>query len=216
MGLREELEKVLPEDLMQQVDEAAGDEFDWECGMVSKRRLNQALRQRNKARRDLSDLELELEATEPPKTKTKTKQKDPEDDPKPGDTTIETLQVQHQKELDNLKLQFAAIEKLRENKAIDPKLILKSGLIDVEQLAFNDKGELTGLDDQLPGLQESKGFLFKLEDDVPPGTGKKGGGDTFTQITSMDKFMELSTADQIKFKETNPEVFKQFKQEGIW
>ncbi len=80
---------------------------------------------------------------------------------------IETLQndnkakdEQYQKDLKDLKL-TNAIKLAVAGKAHDEDLV--AGLIDKSKLILGDDGKITGLDEQLKGLQESKKFLFKEE-----------------------------------------------------
>lgn len=80
---------------------------------------------------------------------------------------IETLQndnkakdEQYQKDMKDLKL-TNAIKLAVAGKAHDEDLV--AGLIDKSKLILGEDGKVTGLDDQLKGLQESKKFLFKEE-----------------------------------------------------
>jgi hypothetical protein len=83
-------------------------------------------------------------------------------------TQIATLQVDNQKkdteyqtQLKDLKISNA-IKMAIADKAQDADLV--SGLFDKGKLILGDDGKVTGLDEQLKGLQESKAFLFKQED----------------------------------------------------
>ncbi|HHV13214.1 MAG TPA: hypothetical protein GXX75_23350 [Clostridiales bacterium] len=83
---------------------------------------------------------------------------------------IETLQTEnktkdetHQAELKELKLNNA-IKLAIAGKVHDEDLA--AGLFDKSKLILGEDGKITGLDDQLKNLQESKKFLFKEE--VPP------------------------------------------------
>lgn len=80
---------------------------------------------------------------------------------------IETMQTenktkdeQYQKDMKDLKL-TNAIKLAVAGKAHDEDLV--AGLFDKSKLILGDDGKITGLDEQLKGLQESKKFLFKEE-----------------------------------------------------
>ena len=81
---------------------------------------------------------------------------------------------------------------------------------------LDDSGKLTGLEEQIEALKTSKPNLFPTDDGdggrkkTPGGTGKTGGSEKFEQVKSKEDFLKLSTADQIKFKEAHPDVFKSY------
>lgn len=79
-----------------------------------------------------------------------------EDLQKDNKTKDETYQA----DLKELKLSNA-IKLAIAGKAQDADLV--AGLFDKSKLILGDDGKITGLDDQLKGLQESKKFLFKEE-----------------------------------------------------
>lgn len=88
---------------------------------------------------------------------------------------IETLQEQnkqkdadHARELNDLKL-TNAIKIAIASTAQDGDLV--AGLVDRKKLILGDDGKVTGLDEQLKTLKESKPFLFKQEEKP---SGKKG------------------------------------------
>lgn len=176
MSLKDALSKKLTPELLTQVTDALGDEFDYD--MVPRSRLNKVIKQRN-------DLKATLEegAKDPDVDKT-----DDDDDsadgtkdlktPAKGITEKELAKILAEKEtantkaLQDLKIQYAALDELRAAKAIDPDLVLKSGVIDMSKIAFDDAGKLTGLSDQIPELVKSKGFLFG-KGEAPTGTGRE-------------------------------------------
>jgi hypothetical protein len=187
MGLKETLSKKLTPELMDQLEEALGDDFDYD--VVPRSRLNKVIKQRN---------ELKDKLASPPQD---------DDDPDNGDTgkgkaskgltekevqaQIDALKAEHLKDLESVKIQHAAVDKLRAANAIDPDLILKSGVIDVTKLAFDAAGALTGLDDQVTEVTKSKAYLFKAAKDGARGTGKgadgDGGGDGATALDNQLK-----------------------------
>lgn len=89
---------------------------------------------------------------------------------------ITTLQEQnkqkdadYKKELDTLKM-TNAIKMAIAATAQDSDLV--AGLVDRNKLILSDDGKITGLDEQLKTIKESKPFLFKQEEPKP--SGKKG------------------------------------------
>lgn len=86
---------------------------------------------------------------------------------------IETLQednkakdVEYQAQLKDLQVSNA-IKMAIADKAMDTDLV--AGLFDKSKLILNDDGKITGLDEQVKALKESKAFLFKPEE-TPPKT----------------------------------------------
>jgi hypothetical protein len=80
---------------------------------------------------------------------------------------IETLQLDNKTKDDKYQ---ADLKELKLNNAIKLAIAGKvhdedmaAGLFDKTKLILGDDGKITGLDDQLKGLQESKKFLFKEE-----------------------------------------------------
>lgn len=77
--------------------------------------------------------------------------------------------TEHQKELKDLKL-TNAIKMAISSTAQDSDLV--AGLVDRNKLILGDDGKITGLDEQVKSLKESKPFLFKQEQKQQ--TGKRG------------------------------------------
>lgn len=81
---------------------------------------------------------------------------------------IETLQAENKTtkekyEADLKELQITnAIKLAIADKAQDVDLV--AGLFDKSKLILGDDGKVTGLEEQLKGIQESKAFLFKTEE----------------------------------------------------
>lgn len=75
--------------------------------------------------------------------------------------------LDNQKEMNDLKMTYA-IRTAVSASAQDSDLV--AGLVDRNKLILGDDGKITGLDEQVKALKESKPFLFKAEDNG----GKKG------------------------------------------
>lgn len=195
MSLRDTLKKNLPADLQTQVFDALGDDFDYD--VVPRSRLNKVIGQRNDLKNQLNQLN--------------TKGADNSDDDD-GDDNIEPSGIDlkkfvsrkdHEKELQDLKDAHAAelesirknnvaMEKLRAKGAVDPDTILKSGLLDMKDMTFGDDGTLSGIDDAIERLVKDKAYFFSDNDsNHQRGTGKggeddKGGGsDVDTKLDAI-------------------------------
>ena len=208
MSFQDTLRKNLTPELFDQVIDQLGDDFDYD--LVPRARLNKVIKQRNDLRTQLA------EASQPQGAKSKGKNEEDDDDiGLPGNSeNIEELKkqlkAQSDKAVQEVKIQYAALEKLRAANVVDPELIWSSSAIDKTKLALGDNGELTGMDEIISQLQKDKPHLFKSKgNDVPPGTGKDGGNE-FEGITTKEDFLKLSADKQIAFKQANPEIFKSF------
>lgn len=216
MSLYDTLRKCLTPEQFTTVTDALGDDFDYD--MVPRSRLNKVIKQRNDLRDQLAK-GSQLSGG-------KTGEDDDDDDdagtlkgkPKSEKVDIDALKAQWQKEqqdaVKEVKIQYAALEKLRAANVIDPDLIWSSSVLDKSKIDLDDKGALTGMDDQLTQLKTDKAHLFKTgTEGVPGGTGKdggEGGGDKGGTVSTRADFLKLSIEDQLKFKQDHPEVFKTF------
>ena len=207
MSLYDSLRKALTPELFTQVTDALGDDFDYD--QVPRSRLNKVINQRNELRDQLSGISQSQssnssnhESDEAEKQKA-TEQLD-----------VEALKAQWLKEQGDavkvVKLQYAALDKLRAAGAIDADLIWAAGLIDKSKIQQDDAGNITGLDEVIDDLVTNRKNLFVTQaQNAPSGTGKQGGEDSgFSTVSSRDEFLKLSYEDQMKFKAANPEVFK--------
>ncbi|MBB6696254.1 phage scaffolding protein [Clostridium algidicarnis] len=114
---------------------------------------------------------------------------------------IETLQADNQKkdqeyqeQLKDLKV-TNAIKLAIADKAQDTDLV--AGLFDKSKLILGDDGKITGLEDQLKSLQESKTFLFKQEEtktETKPQPGFKIGSDGTESNPNQGETMSMKDA----------------------
>ena len=212
MSLYDSLRRALTPELFTQVTDALGDDFDYD--VVPRARLNKVIKQRNDLRDQLAG------NTQAQRGTSRTDEDDDElntgksAESKP--VNVAELRAQWQKEQDAavkaVRLQYAALEKLRAANVIDPELIWSSNVLDKSKIDLDDKGQVTGMDDMLTQLQKDKAHLFKkASDGVPGGTGKDGGDDgKGGSVTTREEFLKLPIDKQIAFKQANPEVFKTF------
>ena len=207
MSLYDSLRKALTPELFTQVTDALGDDFDYD--QVPRSRLNKVINQRNELRDQLSGISQSQSSNSSNHESDETeKQKATEQ------LDVEALKAQWLKEqgdaVKDVKLQYAALDKLRAAGAIDADLIWAAGLIDKSKIQQDDTGNITGLDEVIDDLVTNRKNLFVTQaQNAPSGTGKQGGEDSgFSTVSSRDEFLKLSYEDQMKFKAANPEVFK--------
>ena len=218
MSFYDTLRKNLTPELFTQVTDQLGDDFDFD--LVPRSRLNKVIKQRNELRDQIA------EGSQPQGGKGKSPNEDHDDDgfQMPGkgkaagrEVDVEALKKQWEQEQGNavneVKMQYAALEKLRAANAIDPDLIWQAGIIDKTKLSIEADGTVKGLDEAIAELSKNRANLFgkaKGRDGVDGGTGKSGGDEGFATVKTKEDFLKLSTQDQMAFKKANPEVFKTF------
>lgn len=84
-------------------------------------------------------------------------------------TAVKDWETKYNTDIANLKLQTAIDKALSGAKSKDPALV--AALLDKTILKLDDKGELTGLTEQLDKLRKDKAFLFESEDNKQTDTG---------------------------------------------
>ena len=217
MSLLDTLKKNLTPEQLSAVQDALGDDFNYD--VVPRSRLNKVIQQRDEARRQLNGTGAG-------------DQGDDGDDGNGGvgsgngagsgaagkgftqadiDAAVNAAKADHEKQLKQLRTNHAVLAKLQEQNFVDPNLILSAGLIDTTKVTLDDNGVITGgLDDQLSSLAEARPYLKNASNGGQRGTGKQGGSDEFGSVTSKEEFLKLSYEKQLEFKQANPEVFKGF------
>lgn len=195
MTLLEQLRAKLGPELMGQVQDAVGDDFDWD--VVPRSRLNTVIGQRNALRIKLEGLETsksgEEEDNEGSGTKkTETKKTVKEDAGAEGDV-VENLKAEHAKEIAAISKRYAVLDKIRGEKAKDPELVL--GQLDLDKITLGEGNTLEGLDEMLTSLKESHGYLFDTDDGVPSGTGKNSGDNNEGDVDPFDAVIASYTAN---------------------
>ena len=215
MSLLDTLKKNLTPEQLSAVQDALGDDFNWD--VVPRSRLNKVIQQRDEARRQLGqggNAGGEGDGG------------DGGDGSGNGagsgaagkgftqadiDAAVNAAKADHEKQLKQLRMNHAVLAKLQEQNFVDPNLILSAGLIDTTKVTLDDNGVITGgLDDQLSSLAEARPYLKNASNGGQRGTGKQGGSDEFGSVTSKEDFLKLSYEKQLEFKKANPEVFKGF------
>lgn len=176
MTLLEKLREKLGTELMGQVEDAVGDDFDWD--FVPRSRLNKVIGQRNALSikvRNLTEAAAAEDDDEGPDTKGTGK--DTKGDKKKDEgVDIEAIKAQHATELQNVAKRYAVLDYLRAQGARDPKLVMS--LLDMDKITLDESETLQGIEDQVAAKKESHDYLFQTAgDDVSGGTGKDGGSD---------------------------------------
>ena len=214
MSLLDTLKKNLTPEQLSAVQDALGDDFNYD--VVPRSRLNKVIQQRDEARRQLGQ--------------GGNASGDDGGDGGDGsgngagsgaagkgftqadiDAAVNAAKSEHEKQLKQLRMNHAVLAKLQEQNFVDPNLILSAGLIDTTKVTLDDNGVITGgLDDQLSSLAEARPYLKNASNGGQRGTGKQGGSDEFGSVTSREEFLKLSYEKQLEFKKANPEVFKGF------
>lgn len=213
MSLLDTLKKNLSPEVLSQVQDALGDDFNYD--VVPRSRLNKVIQQRDEARRQIAGAGNNGQGG------------DDGDDGDNGsgngagsgksftqadiDAAVQAEKDRSAEAMKTLRMNHAVLAKLQEQNFVDPNLILSAGLIDITKVTLDDNGVITGgLDDQLYSLAEARPYLKNASNGGQRGTGKQGGSDEFGSVTSKEDFLKLSYEKQLEFKKANPEVFKGF------
>lgn len=195
MTLLEKLREKLGPELAGQVEDAVGDDFDWD--FVPRARLNKVIGQRNTAQ---SKLQAYLD-------KQSSNAEDDDDIPnaegnnddaetrrhnKANEVNIDELNAQHQKDLANVAKRYAVLDLIRAKGALDPRLVL--GQLDLDKMNLKEDDTLEGFDEQFNPWAESHSYMFQnsnsnsdnSNDGIESGTGKNAAGDNSTDVDPFD------------------------------
>lgn len=176
MTLLEKLREKLGTELMGQVEDAVGDDFDWD--FVPRSRLNKVIGQRNALSIKVQNLTEAAAAEDDDEDfDTKGTGKDTKGGKKKDEgVDMEAIKSQHAAELQNVAKRYAVLDYLRAQGARDPKLVLS--MLDMDKITLDESETLQGIEDQVAAKKESHDYLFQTAgDDVSGGTGKDGGSD---------------------------------------
>lgn len=198
MTLLEKLREKLGPELAGQVEDAVGDDFDWD--FVPRARLNKVIGQRNTAQSKLQayldkqssnaegdDDDDDISNAEGNNGNTETRRHN-----KANEVNIDELNAQHQKDLANVAKRYAVLDLIRAKGALDPKLVL--GQLDLDKMNLKEDDTLEGFDEQFNPWAESHGYMFQnsnsnsdnSNDGIESGTGKNAAGDNSTDVDPFD------------------------------
>ena len=197
MTLLEKLREKLGPELASQVEDAVGDDFDWD--FVPRARLNKVIGQRNTAQSKLQayldkqasnaegDDDDDIPNAEGNNGNTETRRHN-----KANEVNIDELNAQHQKDLANVAKRYAVLDLIRAKGALDPKLVL--GQLDLDKMNLKEDDTLEGFDEQFNPWAESHSYMFQnsnsnsdnSNDGIESGTGKNAAGDNSTDVDPFD------------------------------
>ena len=188
-------EKLTPEQL-QEIQDALGDDFNYD--VVPRSRLNAVIKQRNSLKEQLAgqsqgpddddddDDDGSIIKSSEGGTGAGTQKSEKTLTQKAVNKLLADKDREKEEALAAQRLEFATREKLRESNALDVDIVFN--LLDKTKITFGDDGKLNGLEDQVKALQEGKSFLFGKEDNSTPGergTGRRGDGGS-NNLTGVD------------------------------
>lgn len=110
---------------------------------------------------------------------------------------------QHQKEMDNLRMNNA-VKIALSGKVHDEDLV--AGLINKTKLILDEDGKVTGLDDQIKSLKETKAFLFKDDFKKPNYNPQNGVAGTISNPFAKETF---NLTEQGRLLKENPAQAKE-------
>lgn len=148
------IELGVPEDMADKVAQASQTELK---SYIPKSRFDEVNEAKKQAEKDIKARDTQLESLKKDAGTSEELKKQIEQ----LQTENKTKDEQYQKDLNDLKLSNA-IKLSITGKAQDEDLV--AGLIDKSKLILGEDGKITGLEEQMKSLQESKAFLFKSED----------------------------------------------------
>lgn len=198
MALLEKLREKLGPELAGQVEDAVGDDFDWD--FVPRARLNKVIGQRNTAQSKLqayldkqsSNAEGDDDDDNIPNAEGNNGNTETRRHNKANEVNIDELNAQHQKDLANVAKRYAVLDLIRAKGALDPKLVL--GQLDLDKMNLKEDDTLEGFDEQFNPWAESHSYMFQnsnsnsdnSNDGIESGTGKNAAGDNSTDVDPFD------------------------------
>lgn len=216
MGLDKTLKDKLSKELYEQVMDAMGDDFNWD--VVPRSRLNAVIAERNDLRKLVPSQPIEPQdppLNAPTASSSTGRANSGFSNSSTGssnsDEIVAQLKSDYEKQLSDLKIQYQAIDTLRAAGILDPEVLWSSNVFDKTKITLDKKGKLTGLQEAIEGLKESKPHWFQATSgSIPTGTGFGGVPNNTKNFGVTDKasFLKLSADQQLAYKQQNPAAFQ--------
>jgi len=196
------LKEILGEELYSQVADKLGDKkiaIVSDGNWIPKNKFDDVNTEKNEYKTQIDNLNQEL-------GKLKEKLKDNDN----ANETIADLQKQ-------IKEKEEEMIKVRKQNAIKLE-VLKANPRDVadilphlkdESITINEDGTVTGLKEQLEGLKENKGYLFKETEPTGTGGSLGNGGKGTGKTITKEEFEKMSYSEKVKLYNQDQELYRE-------
>ena len=196
------LKEILGEELYSQVADKLGDKkiaIVSDGNWIPKNKFDDVNTEKNNYKTQVDNLNQELG-----------KLKKQLEDNQGATATIEDLQKQ-------IKEKEEEMIKVRKQNAIKLE-VLKANPRDVadilphlkdESITINEDGTVTGLKEQLEGLKENKGYLFKETEPTGTGGSLGNGGKGTGKTITKEEFEKMSYSEKVKLYNQDQELYRE-------
>ena len=196
------LKEILGEELYSQVADKLGDKkiaIVSDGNWIPKNKFDDVNTEKNNYKTQVDNLNQELG-----------KLKKQLEDNQGATATIEDLQKQ-------IKEKEEEMTKVRKQNAIKLE-VLKANPRDVadilphlkdESITINEDGTVTGLKEQLEGLKENKGYLFKETEPTGTGGSLGNGGKGTGKTITKEEFEKMSYSEKVKLYNQDQELYRE-------
>lgn len=194
MKIEELINLGLSEEDAKKVAEATAEELK---GFVPKTRLNEVITERDSLKERVKEADRQLETL-----------KNSSGDVEAMKTQIADLQAmnttkdeEHAAEVQKIRLDAAVSAALIGARAKNDKAV--RALLELEEVEVLEDGTVKGLNDQIEQVKKDNDYMFSNEKTTIKGARVGESGDEDGDTLTLDKFLALSTEEQMKFKSEN-------------